>query len=253
MALQGHKNQIMRRFVCSWYNNFVIFQFKNQYYLSLLIDKNFYTVRTWHRSPSALNRCMLLQKSLFHRLLAMWTRHSGKLTMCQMILGKEKGWLQNWSDLVSGNQSFIGDTRRQWHYLTEFSPLNVWAPFYWCSQGWSSEQSVKESPAWQSYQETAALLTALHCPQGTFVLHHFMQEDRQKLILGTSHAHSTTNWHLFCITNMTTCLVNIDIVKLAWTRVTEQVSNQFLPDGLLNAVLAESMTTGRLNCIPQSH
>lgn len=90
MALQGHKNHIMTRFDCSLYNNCGIFQFKKQHYLSLFIDKNVYTVRTGHRSPSALQRYMLLQKGLFHRLLAMWTRHSGKLTICQMILGKEK-------------------------------------------------------------------------------------------------------------------------------------------------------------------
>lgn len=68
----------------------MILQFRNQYYLSLLVDKNFYTVGTGHGSPSALNRCMLLQKGLFYRLVAMWARHGGKLTMCQMALGKEK-------------------------------------------------------------------------------------------------------------------------------------------------------------------
>lgn len=90
MELQDRKNQIMSRSVCSRYNNCVILQFKKQYYLSLLVDKNFYTVGTGHGSPSALNRCMLLQKGLFHRLVAMWARHGGKLTMCQMTLGKEK-------------------------------------------------------------------------------------------------------------------------------------------------------------------
>lgn len=75
-----------------------ISQFESQDYLSLLVDKSFYTVRTWHRSPSALSSHMFLQKGLSHRLLAVWTMHSCKLTMCQMILGKEKRFLKN--DLI---------------------------------------------------------------------------------------------------------------------------------------------------------
>lgn len=155
-------------------------------------------------------------------------------------------------DLVSGNESFIRDTRRQRHYLTEFSPLSVWAPFYWCSQGWSSEQSVKESPAWQSYQGTAALLTAFHCPQGIFVPRHFMQEDRPKWVWRTSHAHSTNLGHLFCITNMTTGLVTTfwSFCARVWQNKLVTSSFKSLPDGLLNASLAESMTTGRLDSIP---
>lgn len=95
------------------------------------------------------------------------------------LWGKRKMIRQNCFDFEPQNHSLITGARRCWQLLCsiywdmylELSPLNAWAPFYQYSQGWSSEQSVKESLAWQSYRETAALLTAFHCPRGIFVLH----------------------------------------------------------------------------------
>ncbi len=63
-----------------------------------------------------------------------------------------------------------------------FSPLNVGAPFSQHSQSLGSEQLETESPVWQSYQETAALRTAFHCPQGTSDLYHYFARGRTAII-----------------------------------------------------------------------
>lgn len=65
-----------------------------------------------------------------------------------------------------------------------FSPLNVGAPFSQHSRGLNSEQSVTESHVWQSYQETAALSTAFHCPQGTSVLYRCFARGRTAVLYG---------------------------------------------------------------------
>lgn len=54
--------------------------------------------------------------------------------------------------------------------------------------------------------DSISLSTGHLCPASLY--------NRQKLVLRTSHARPKINWHLFCITNMTTCLVTTDIVNM---------------------------------------
>ena len=156
--------------------------------------------------------------------------------------------------------SFHTDDR----HSVKFSPPNVEAPFHRHNRSLDSEQLVTESLVWQSYQETADLLSAFRCPQGISVLCHCFSKKRKSFRPSREIIRFCTVIYIWVgklvsvkVSSFMRVIHEVSVYKgliiLSLSSVLFWKNHNSLPNGFLNAVLAETVTAGCLNSIPKSH